>query len=161
MKMLRLLSILAVVLWGILWDAGIAVATQSHGEPEGLVVHQMAHLFFLFSLGTLVYWLRARRLTTESGWRYIQYGAILLMVWNLDAFAVHTLDEFIDILEVQRQGHWDITIRAAAPYKMLEAVYYLIKLDHLFSVPAMLMLFLGLRRLAGEGKADGMKGDME
>jgi len=158
MKSFRLLSITAIILWGVLWDTGTAIATQSHGEPEGLVIHQIAHLFFMFSLGTLVYWLRARRLTTESGWRYIQYGAMLLIIWNLDAFSVHTLGEFIDILEVERHGSWDISIRAAEPYKLLEVVYYLIKLDHLFSVPAMLLLYLGLKRLAGEGEGEESNG---
>ena len=67
----------------------LALATQTHGEPEGLVVHQITHLVFIFSMGTLIFWLRKRKLVVETGWRYIQYAALLFILWNLDAFAVH------------------------------------------------------------------------
>ena len=45
----------------------LALATQTHGEPEGLVVHQITHLVFIFSMGTLVFWLRQRKLVVETG----------------------------------------------------------------------------------------------
>lgn len=52
-----------------------AGATQVHGGPEGLYVHQIAHFFFMFSMAILIYWLRERRLVQEKGWRFVQYAA--------------------------------------------------------------------------------------
>lgn len=53
-----------------------AVATQPHGDPEGIVVHQFSHLFFVFSMGLLIYWLRRRDLSKQPGWREINYAAV-------------------------------------------------------------------------------------
>ena len=146
--------VLLITACGILFGADPALATQSHSGPEGLVVHQIAHLFFVFSMGILVYWLRLRRLTVESGWRFIQYAAVLLIIWNIDAFAVHLLDEATEILDIQRLGNWHIQIRADSGYEFLELVYYLIKLDHVWCVPALVLLYMGLRRLT---RGDALK----
>ncbi|MDD2604787.1 MAG: hypothetical protein PHF66_08260, partial [Desulfobacteraceae bacterium] len=83
----------ALLCLALLIVADPALATQTHGEPEGLVVHQIAHLFFLLSMGTLAYWIQARGLSRQRAWRLIRYAAIMLMVWNTDAFLAHLLDE--------------------------------------------------------------------
>ena len=72
-----------------------ALATQTHGQPEGLYVHQIAHLFFIISMGILEFWLRQRNLIKEKGWKYIQLAAVLFILWNIDAIIVHFLDEQI------------------------------------------------------------------
>ena len=128
----------------------IGWATQTHSGPEGLVIHQVAHLFFLFSMGILVFWLRERELTIKSGWRFIQYAAILLIIWNLDAFTVHILDESTNILQLERLDNWRIRIIAARGYESFGILYYLVKLDHLWCVPALFFLYMGLKRLALE-----------
>jgi len=153
-KSMLVFVVLLITACGILFGADPALATQSHSGPEGLVVHQIAHLFFVFSMGILVYWLRLRRLTVESGWRFIQYAAVLLIIWNIDAFAVHLLDEATEILDIQRLGNWHIQIRADSGYEFLELVYYLIKLDHVWCVPALVLLYMGLRRLT---RGDALK----
>lgn len=43
-----------------------ALATQDHGGPEGIYVHQMSHIFFAFSLCVLIYWLRHRELVKKQ-----------------------------------------------------------------------------------------------
>jgi len=130
-----------------------AGATQTHGDPEGLVVHQISHLFFMFSMGLLIYWIRNRGLTAQAGWRYIQYAAFLFIIWTLDAFAAHQIDEFYEWIRVTRIGPWQIHIEAD---NLLTAVfYYLIKMDHLWCVPALLFMYLGLRRLNREAQ-DGI-----
>ena len=70
------LSALAVAAGWLVPAAALAV--QEHGAPEGLYAHQFAHLFFLASMGLLIYWLRQRQLVRQAGWRYIQYAALLL-----------------------------------------------------------------------------------
>lgn len=125
-------------------------ATQTHGEPEGLYIHQLAHLFFSFSMGLFIFWLRQRKLVKEKAWRYIQYSAMLLILWNVDTFAVHFLDEQVDIIRISQLDDWHLQIDTAADYAHLGLIYYLAKLDHLLLVPAMLCLYLGLKRLYQE-----------
>ena len=127
-----------------------AWATQTHGEPEGLYVHQLAHLFFIFSMGLLIYWLRQRNLVREKAWRYIQYSAMLFILWNINTFAVHFLDEHVELIRIRRIDNWHLQIDTAAEYGHLRWIYYLAKLDHLLCVPALLCLYMGLRRLYHE-----------
>jgi len=124
-----------------------AWAIQAHSGIEGLYAHQMAHLFFAISMGLLIYWLRKRRLISIRGWRYIQYAAIGFIIWNADAFAGHWLEEQSELIETQRIGLMQISFKMAEGFEWLGLVFYLVKLDHLLCVPAMIFLFLGLRWL--------------
>lgn len=124
-----------------------AQATQGHGGVEGLYVHQMSHLFFCVSMGILIYWLKARGLTRQTGWRYIGLAALLFLLWSLDAFTAHLLDEQLEIVQVQRIGSWDIQLDTEGFDSRFAVFYYGAKLDHLFCVPGMVLFFLGLRRL--------------
>ena len=132
-------------------------ATQTHGEPEGLFVHQVAHLFFIFSMGLLIYWLRQRNLVKLKAWRYIQYSALLFILWNIDTFCVHLLDEQVDLIRIQRLDDWHLQIDTAARYRYLSFIYYIAKLDHLLCVPALLCLYLGLKRLYSEDQSTATK----
>jgi hypothetical protein len=127
-----------------------AFATQAHRAPEGLYVHQLAHIFFIVSMGVLIYWLRERKLVQAVGWRYIQYAALFFILWNLDAFSVHLLEEQIAVIDVQRIDPWKISIAASNHSGPLIWLYYAAKLDHLLCVPALLFLYFGLRRLLKE-----------
>jgi len=139
----------------ILLSAEPALATQAHSAPEGLYAHQLAHIFFTVSMGVLIYWLRARQLVQSLGWRYIQYAALFFILWNLDAFSVHLLDEQLAIIDVRRIDPWKISLSAANDSKTLIWLYYAAKLDHLLCVPALLFLYFGLRRLLRETEAQG------
>lgn len=145
------LSALAVAAGWLLPAAALAV--QEHGAPEGLYTHQGAHLFFVASMGLLIYWLRQRLLVREAGWRYIQYAALFFILWNIDAFTAHLLDEQLDVVDIQPVGEWMVRIDAGDFPPAMAMLYYAAKLDHLLCVPAMLFLYFGLRRLlkdAGE-----------
>ena len=124
-----------------------ALATQAHSAPEGLYAHQLAHIFFIVSMGILIFWLRARKLVKMVGWRYIQYAALFFILWNLDAFWVHFLEEQIAVIDVQRLDEWQIRISTTNHSGALVWLYYAAKLDHLLCVPALLFLYFGLRRL--------------
>ena len=141
-------SILFVIAWTIpFFHAGSALATQTHGQPEGLYVHQMAHVFFIISMGILEFWLRQRNLVKEPGWKYIQIAAVLFILWNLFALTAHFLDEQTEILQITKINLWQVKVIAAEGYHKLVYVYYLVKLDHLLCVPAMICLYLGLKIL--------------
>jgi hypothetical protein len=131
----------------ILITAEPAFATQAHSAPEGLYAHQLAHIFFIISMGVLIYWLRARQLVRSAGWSYIQYAALFFIFWNLDAFTVHLLEEQLAAIDVQRINPWQIKITANNQPMALVWLYYFAKLDHLLCVPALLFLYFGLKRL--------------
>ena len=123
------------------------MATQAHGEPEGIIAHQVAHVFFIFSMGILIYWLRERGLVVEKAWRYIQYAAFFFILWNLDTILAHLFDEQLRMVRVTREGLWIIHIDTGDNPRWLGWLYYFLKLDHLLCVPALAFLLLGLRRL--------------
>ena len=131
-----------------------ALATQAHGAPEGVYVHQFAHVFFIISMGFLIHWLRERKLVNKSGWRFIQYAAFFLIFWNIDALTVHLLADQLEIIQVTRISTEYIQINALNGCKGLEMLYYMAKLDHLFCVPALFFLYLGLRRLLKENHSN-------
>ncbi len=126
---------------------GSAGATQGHGGREGLYIHQLSHIFFFISMGILIYWLKNRRLTAEPGWRFIGYSAMFFMLWTADAFLVHLLDEQLELVRTERVGFLDIAIHTAPGREWLGHLYYVAKLDHLLCVPALILLYLGLRGL--------------
>jgi hypothetical protein len=127
-----------------------AMATQTHGGLEGIYAHQFAHLFFIVSMGILIFWLRERDLVREKGWRFIQYSAVFLILWNFDTFLVHLLDEQLEIINVSKIDAARILIESSRGGRLIEAFYYAAKLDHLFCVPAMWFLYSGLRCLLKE-----------
>ena len=141
-------AVFSVVLTWMLFDPEIARATQGHGGIEGVYIHQMAHIFFIISMGVLIYWLKERGLAKETGWRLIQYSALFFILWNLDAILVHSLDDQFEIINAQRIGTWQILINDRFDNAYLKIIYYFAKLDHLLCVPALLFLFFGLKRLA-------------
>ena len=126
------------------------LATQGHGGIEGVYAHQLAHVFFIISMGGLIYWLKQRGLVRESGWRLIQLSAFFFLLWNLDAVFVHALDDQFKIIQLQHAGSWAVRITSVQNNKMLEGLYYLAKLDHLLCVPAIIFLYLGLKRLLAD-----------
>jgi len=148
MKM-RFLSIVTFTgtLAGWLSFAVPAMATQTHGQPEGLYVHQMAHIFFIISMGSLEFWLRQRNLTREKGWQYIQVAAVLFILWNIDAVAVHFMDEHLDILGVSKPDIWHLHFEHYQSQKGVALLYCILKMDHLLCVPAMFFLYFGLKKI--------------
>jgi hypothetical protein len=129
-----------------------ALATQAHSAPEGLYAHQLAHIFFIVSMGVLIYWLRERKLVQAVGWRYIQYSALFFILWNVDAFFVHLVEEQLALVDIQQMGLWEINITTTMKSQTLLVLYYAAKLDHLLCVPALLFLYFGLRRLLKDSK---------
>ena len=145
--------ILFVSVTFLLLDSFPAFATQTYGQPEGLYAHQMAHAFFIISMWIFDFWLRQRKLVNEPGWRYIQIAAVLFILWNMDAMAVHFLDEQVHILRTRIVDLWQFQIDYSEGYRSLGILYYLLKLDHLLCVPAMIYLYLGLKRIALQAEA--------
>ncbi|MBF0376487.1 MAG: hypothetical protein HQK72_03285 [Desulfamplus sp.] len=133
-----------------------AHATQMHNASEGVVVHQIGHLFFLVSMVILYFTIREKSLDSQKGWRFIQIAALLFVLWNLDALIVHFLDNQIELISPVPLSICDIKIDMAdnrIPISnntyadkdiFLIWFYYFLRLDHLLSVPGMILLWRGL-----------------
>ena len=149
--------IFAVALLWVFFIPVQALATQGHGGIEGVYAHQLAHLFFIVSMGSLIYWLRQRGLVRESGWRSIQYSAFFFIIWNLDTMTIHLLDDQFDIIQTERIAAWQIQINDIFNNDHLKILYYFARLDHLLCVPAIFFLYIGLKRLLKESRIDTPK----
>ncbi len=138
---MRVVSILAFLLVG-LFHPGPAEATQQHGGPEGLVAHQLAHLFFIFSM---IYLYRgiSRFEQIHTGLEWIRRSAALFVVWNLITFLTHMAREFISE-EAFKAGN----ILADGFIPVLWYAGSLI--EHFFLIGATLLFLVGLRRLSSE-----------
>ncbi len=145
---------ISLILMIVLLFADRAGATQIHPAVEGYYVHQIGHLFFIISMGILVYWLRKRGLTSTAGWRWIQYSALFFILWNMDAVMVHFLDES-NIIETVKLGGWSHYVRPVRGHPAAALFYYLGRMDHLLCVPAIVFLYLGLRKLLKQAERNG------
>ena len=142
----RIEGVFLLAFAGIWLTPNAAWALQSHGPPEGLFAHQLAHAFFSLSMGILAYWLESHRFTQERGWRLIQVSCLLFLLWNVVAFTGHFVEGRLSPdLIVGQKGSWNQRLLAGGePYATL---YYFLKLDHFVCVPAILCLLLGIRDL--------------
>lgn len=131
-----------------------AAATQRHGGPEGLYIHQGGHLFFAVAMGMLAFRLKRKGLSGQPGWRELRRAAFCFIAWNLDTVLVHLIDDQMEWVHVQATDFstYVLTTSAAFP-ESLAIIYYFAKLDHLFLVPAMVFLCLGLQRLLSASSA--------
>ena len=136
------------------WPAR-AWALQPHGAPEGLYVHQMAHIFFMGALAYL-YWDVKRTSFTGIGWRFLQIFCILFFLWNGAALLGHWMTHLIDEAAFDlSKGYWWSELRY--PLGPIKLLFYFTRMDHLFSLPALFFLMLSLRsfyRQAIKDKAD-------
>jgi len=150
-----------VVRWLIRWlptvwllvSAQPAAAAQVHAAPEGLYAHQIGHLIFIVAMGILIYWLRHRRLTHHQGWRRLQYAALFFILWNADAGLAHFLESRPGLFTSLDLGTWQARLTAAPGREVPVAIYYLVKMDHLLCVPAIVFLYLALRELLRDGQS--------
>ena len=126
---------------------GMAHATQMHSASEGILVHQMGHLFFLISMGVLIITIQGKKLHQERGWRLIQYSALFFILWNLDAIGAHLLDNQTDIISTTLVSITHMRIENLYQNEAVAWLYYLLRMDHLLCLPAMMLMYRGLSHL--------------
>jgi hypothetical protein len=132
---------------GLILFPANAYTTQLHASSEGIITHQLGHLFFLFSMVVLIFTITGKGLDKEKGWRLIQYSAIFFILWNLDAIAAHFFDNQIQSVKIENMSLTKMRIVTSTDSRILAGVYYVLKLDHLLCVPAMFFLYKGLSSL--------------
>lgn len=123
-------------------------AIQLHGDPEGLFVHQIAHVFFIISMATLIYWLFRVKIIFHKGWRFIGVAAVFFILWNIDAFVGHAIEGSKGVAMVIEGDSWSGTVRFSLLTDSMAVLYYLLKLDHLLCVPGIVSFYFGLKELS-------------
>ena len=139
----------------LLLQSADAWALQPHVGGEGLFTHQMAHVFFM---GTLIYlYLHTRRTQdpVSRGWRYLRLFCVLLFFWNLMAFVGHETAVHLSRDEFTDAGTW--TEQLVFPLSVLKLIYFVAKMDHFLTVPALLALFFSLRSFYLEARKETAK----
>lgn len=139
----RMLHIIWFTLLLIFGFAQNSWALQSHGAPEGIYVHQMAHLLFTGALGYLYWHTRKNPVIESKGWKFLQFFCIFLIAWNLLAFAGHEAFEQLSPEDFIDKNSWEGYI--AGPISFIKVLYYITKMDHFLNVPALVALVVCLR----------------
>lgn len=147
-------KVLTALAYLILALPGNLYALQFHLNSEGIITHQIGHLFFLFSMVVLMFIISGKGLAIHKGWRLIQVSAFFFILWNACAITVHFLDNQIYAVSVERLANGYARIRTQNNSSLLGWVYYGLKLDHLLCVPAMFLMYKGLCCLVDEQKAE-------
>lgn len=132
----------------------VASAVQPHQPPEGFVVHQLAHLFFLVTMAYLVVRFALEGKLRRPGWDYLAVAAGFFALWNVDTFIAHVLlqsgePSWLLVTELSVFG-------AISTDSLSELVTYLTYMDNLFAVPAVYFLYKGLKDL--NNRADTVDG---
>jgi len=136
-----------------------AWALQSHGAPEGLYVHQMAHVLYMCALAYL-YWDIRRTSFSGRGWRFLQLFCVLIFLWNIIALTGHAVGLTLEKSDFYTdEGYWHSLL--LGPITAVKLIYYLAKMDHLVCVPALFFLFLSLRIFYHESKEESKQGEAE
>ncbi|MFW2368388.1 MAG: hypothetical protein ACN4GW_18385 [Desulforhopalus sp.] len=138
-KLIPFISVLLLIFCG----GENAWALQSHGAPEGIYVHQMAHLLFSGALGYLYWHTRTTPVIVSRGWKYLQVFCGFLILWNLLAFTGHEALKQLDPADFINKGSWKEQL--AGPVSSIKVLYYITKMDHFLNVPALLALVVSLR----------------
>lgn len=154
---MKFLPIMAAAGFVLLPADGYAI--QLHSSSEGIITHQIGHLFFLFSMVILIFTLPGKGLDRKKGWRLIQYSAFFFILWNLDVIAAHFIDNQINVASIEKISLNMIKVVTQDDSSVLAWIYYCLKLDHLLCVPAMLFLYLGLSDLVNEQRRIAAKKD--
>ena len=74
----------------------------------------------------------------------MQMFCVFMILWNVVAFTGHSLASFVDSAHFIREGGY-LTTRIEGPFTSVKLWFYFTKLDHLFSVPALLFLYLAMK----------------
>ena len=142
-----------VVFWAVFLfflEAGKVWAFQEHPSPEGLIAHELAHLFYAGAMILFAYRLKVTGLSQRPHWNYIRWAAFLLVFWNIWAFIGHLLEVITTphIVPVPKPGeiiHY--CQRKLVISSIKDLAYFIFKNDNIFALIAFYLIFLGVNRM--------------
>ena len=124
---------------------GNAWAVQTHGALEGLYVHQLAHIFYAAAMCYLFWGVRQSAFKSR-GWRYLQIFCVFMVLWNVVAFTGHSLVSYIDSADFTHETGY-LSTQLQGPFTSVKLWYYFTQLDHLFSLPSFIFLYLAMKNI--------------
>ncbi|WP_136798362.1 MULTISPECIES: hypothetical protein [Desulfosediminicola] len=151
----RNLILIPTIVLLLVGSSDAAWALQSHGPPEGIYVHQMAHTLFMAALAYLYWHTRRTQELTSKGWKAFQLFCILLFCWNVVAVTGHEALEYLTSQDFIDKNSWSQQL--AFPLSFIKILYYLTKMDHFLVVPALFALVISLRTLYKQALAEAQK----
>ena len=139
-----------IVSTALILQPEIVYAAEFHPISEVMIIHLIGHFLFLFSMMVLIFTIIIKGLNAQKAWRYIQYSALLFLLWTLDTTTIHFLDGVLKTVKTENISFTQILVMTQNDSSILAWIYYLLKLDHLLCVPAMLFFYLGLSKFFDE-----------
>lgn len=141
-----------ITVWSALFLVAVfpspALALQTHAAPEGLYAHQIGHVFFAIAMFGFALRIWRSRLRKEQSWRLMFVGAVLFALWNGWAFLGHIVTMLIPQADFSRGSDGLKSILAL--HSPVDVIYYLLKMDHLLCIPAMVFIYLALKRMTAQ-----------
>ena len=125
-----------------LFQAQQAFAIQEHGDPEGFFVHQLAHLVFIAAMVFMFVVLRKPAVSRLTGWRYVRYASLFLLLWNVDTFLSHIASYRMEPKEAYINGSVLMLRDFAARFYFFSSLA-----EYFFLVPGFIFLAIGLNQL--------------
>lgn len=120
-----------------------ANAFQTHGNPEGIYVHQTAHLFFAASCLLLYRQLQKNGFLNMDGWHSIGNGILWLIIWNIWTITGHVIEELLPGANITMDLKPVIYLDSWVAW-----AYIVFKCDHLLCVPGMYLIYKGIKKIA-------------
>ncbi|NOY65243.1 MAG: hypothetical protein GXO97_07610 [Nitrospirae bacterium] len=77
------------------------LAVQEHGGAEGLLSHELAHLFFAFSVTYLFVKISLSKEKKKSPYRELRMASLFFIIWNVITFVTHISREYMDKSQFQ------------------------------------------------------------
>ncbi len=122
-----------------------AAAVQVHGAPEGLYVHNMAHIFFSAALIFMLYILQKHPIGTGPAWLYLKLSFVFFLLWNIDTLTVHILSTQLPAGAIRPSPDiWHQ--RLMPPITLKRWIYYIGTFDHVLCVPAIVFMVMSLKQ---------------
>ncbi len=138
--------IIPIILFFI--TGGVLYATQQHKEPTGLVVHQIAHLMFIFAMAFLMVTIKKTVGTRVAGWRNLYWAAFFFMLWNILAWLVHGIQEYIPRSAYTGSSYWSVYLTTEEQIG-LRVIFYIGKiLGPILNVVPFFFLYKSLKSFA-------------
>jgi len=143
MRIARITTYVGLIILPVLFSVENAWALQSHVAPEGIYVHQLAHILFSAGLAYLYWHTRKTQAVTSKGWIFLQIFCVAMICWNLLAFTGHVAFEHLTLVDYAHKNTLEEYL--VGPITFVKGLYYVTKMDHFLMVPALLALVISLR----------------
>ncbi len=140
---------LIIPIFFLLLNPSNASALVPH-DYQGIYIHQMGHIYFIVSSIFVLWTIIHNKLHNQKSWRYIFFANLFFILWNLNTFIGHITEYWIETSQIigSRDG-WDYFKRVIS-LEGEEYLYYVTKHDHIWLVPGMFLLYLGLKEHLNE-----------